>query len=73
MQINFNIEGKVKINTSQYVRDMLKSFEYKMELREKVKTPADEHLFKINKNAKKLDKKKAKVFHTTVAKGLLLC
>lgn len=35
--------------------------------------PWNEKLFKVDKTARNLDKKKAEEFHTFVAKGLFLC
>ena len=70
MKFVFNDNGGVMIDMKDYVQDMVN--EYPDELHGKSKTPANEKLFKVNENSKKLDTKKAETFHTMVAKGLFL-
>ena len=72
IQIDYSIPGEVKINMTRYIEKMIDEFPFKNELKKGVKTTAGDHLFKVNKNATKLDKKLKDVFHTTVAKSLFL-
>ena len=55
---------------TDYIKDMLE--EYPEDVKGKSKTPANEKLFRVNENSTKLDKEKAEVFHTFVAKGLFV-
>jgi hypothetical protein len=50
---------------------MVNDFNY--QIKKSAKTPAADHLFKINNNCKKLNKTMAEDFHTFVAKGLFVC
>jgi hypothetical protein len=54
---------------------MLEDFQYKDQLHliKNVTTPAAEYLFQVNNEAQKLERNLAEEFHTTVAKGLVLC
>ena len=57
--------------TDYVQRDMLDVYEGEIS-KKKVKTPATEHLFRIEKNSPQLDKRQAEHFHTMVAKGLFV-
>ena len=57
--------------TDYVQRDMLDVYEGEIS-KKKVKTPATEHLFRIEKNIPQLDKRQAEHFHTMVAKGLFV-
>ena len=70
MDFDFSVEGCVKVDMTKYVKEMLE--EYPEELKGKSMTPANEKLFKVNESSTRLEKEKAEVFHTTVAKGLFL-
>ena len=56
MTFNFEEENKLKIIMTEYVDNMINDFQYKNEIKDKVKTPAAEHIFKINKKCNKLNK-----------------
>ena len=68
MTLDFSIKGKVMVKMIKYVKEMMEDFqEYKA-----AKTPAGELLFKT-RECNKFNKEKTEIFHTMVAKGLLLC
>ena len=71
MVLDYSETGKVKIDMTDYVEKMVEEFEY--ELPQSAKTPAAEHLFKINNNCEKLNEKMSTDFHTFTAKGLFVC
>ena len=57
---------------TRYIEKMIEEFPFTNELKLGVKTPAGDHLFKVNKSANKLNNKLKDVFHTTVAQALFL-
>ena len=69
MLLDFSTPGQVKIDMTDYVKDMIE--EFPMELDGKAATPANDHLFTIDKGSK-IDALKAEAFHTFVAKALFL-
>ena len=71
MILDYSEPGKVKIDMTDYVEKMVEEFEY--ELPKSAKTPAAEHLFKVNDKCEKLNDKLASDFHTFTAKGLFVC
>ena len=70
MKIDFGIKGTVIIDMVKYVCDMITEFPVK--ITKTAKTPAGDKLMEVG-NEKVLDKQRAEVYHTTVAKGLFLC
>ena len=70
MKLVFDDNKGIKIDMKDYVRDMIN--DYPDELSGKSKTPANEKIFKVNEKIQKLKKEKAELFHTMVAKGLVL-
>jgi len=73
MTLDFTEAGKVKIKMENYVKKMYEEFPYQEELgNKKASTPASATLFKVNIDCDKLNKGKAEVFHTWVAKALFL-
>ena len=70
MKIDFGIKGTVIIDMVKYVCDM--STEFPVKITKTAKTPAGDKLMEVG-NEKVLDKQRAEVYHTTVAKGLFLC
>ena len=73
MTLDFTEAGKVKIKMENYVKKMYNEFPYQEELgNKKTSTPASATLFKVNIDCDKLNKGKAEVFHTWVAKALFL-
>ncbi len=71
MILDYGTKGKLKIDMVDYIEKMIEDFEY--EFKEKAKTPAAEHLFKVDENCGKLNKKMTEDFHTYTAKALFLC
>ena len=71
MKLDYREEGKVKINTTDYLRKTLNDLSSKNQ--GWVIMPASNHLFEVNKTTRKLSEKDAQAFHTIVAKLLLLC
>ena len=69
MTLDYSTPGEVKIDMVDYVKAMIEDFP--VELDGKVSTPANDHLFKIDKG-KPLGEMKKEVFHGTVAKALFL-
>ena len=73
MTLDFTEAGKVKIKMETYVKKMYEEFPYQDELgNKKASTPTSVILFKVNIDCEKLNKEKAEVFHTWVAKALFL-
>ena len=73
MILDYSQKGKVNIDMTSYVRNMLESFPMKFSKLDTVRTPATETLFNQGqKKRQKLEKQQAEIFHTTVAKGLFL-
>ena len=74
MLLDYSTPGVVKIDMSDYIRKILKEFQYLKEVgTTEAKTPAAEYLFKTNEECKKLKQDKKEEFHTTVAKMLFQC
>ena len=72
MVFDFNEKGKVKIDMSEYVKNMLEDFPEKLNSSDIVAMPATDNLFNHGQG-KKLDKADAEAFHMMVAKALFLC
>ena len=70
MIFDFSEKGKLKINMSKYVKDMIKSFPE--DSTGHAKNPATSNLFEPSKG-NKLSQEQAEAFHTAVAKGLFIC
>ena len=68
--VDFTEKGKFITDMVKYVESMIDDFPVK--LNEGAKTPAAENLLDIG-TGKLLNKGKAELYHTTVAKGLFLC
>ena len=73
MILDYSNKGEVIIDMKNYVENIIKSFPDQEAIKKNATTPAAEHLFKVNKNCKKLDEKRAQIFHNIVAKGLFVC
>ena len=69
--LDFSEKGKVKIDMTDYTKKMVGEFPEKM--REGVKCPWTEKLFKVDEKSKPLERERAKLFHTFVMKGMFLC
>ena len=74
MIFEYEDEGKVKVNMSSYVKNMLDDFPVKLKKSQTAATatPAGEGLYNLGQG-RKLSKKDAEAFHTMVAKGLFVC
>ena len=73
MRLNYSKEGKVQIDMTDYVTEMLESFPMKLPETKKVKTPADTNLFNVNADDLIfLTDNEKEIFHTMVAKGIFL-
>jgi hypothetical protein len=72
MRFDFSEEGKVKIDMSDYMKSMVAEFPEHIHPYESAPTPAADNLFS-NPESPKLDKARAEIFHTIVAKGLFAC
>jgi hypothetical protein len=70
MVLDYSQPGKVMVDMSNYVKDMLNEFPDKLKTR---KVPWNESLFKIETNQPLLGRRKAETFHSFVAKALFLC
>jgi len=70
MTLDYSTKGKVKISMYNYIDKLL--MELPSDMNGGVKTPAESHLFNVNKDAKKLQEDKAQLFHHLVAKLLYL-
>ena len=71
MTLDYSQQGRLIVDMQDYVSNMLQAFNY--ELVKTAKSPAAEHLFKVNNKCEKLNLKMKEDFHTNVAKGLFLC
>ena len=71
MTLDYGTPGSVKIDMCDYVEMVIK--EFPEEITGVARTPAADHLFRVNVGEQKLDALKAEQFHTTVAKCLFLC
>ena len=71
MNLDFSKPGMVKVDMIKHIEEMIKEFPEEIPNSVK-KCPWNEELFKVNPSAKLLEDKKAKVFHTFVAKALFI-
>ena len=72
MILDFSEKGKVKIDMTSYVSQMVDEFPVDFGPDDVQKTPAASNLFAEGEGPE-LDKKRKEQFHTTVAKGLFIC
>ena len=70
MTLDYMTKGRVKISMYDSIEKML--MELPSDMNGSVKTPAASHLFNANKDATKLPKNTAQLFHHLVAKILYL-
>ena len=71
MTLDYTLPGSLKVDMTRYVNAMVE--EFPDDLSGKATCAWNENLFKVNKDAKKLSKEKAAIFHTFVMKGMFLC
>ena len=69
MTFDFSIKGEVQVKMLDYVERMLSEFPMSLKTTDTELAPANKHLFEAG-HGKKLEKNKAEIFHTTVARGL---
>ncbi|MGC9193777.1 MAG: Ty1/Copia family ribonuclease HI [Thermoplasmata archaeon] len=72
MVFDFSQEGQVKVDMVDYISNMVEEFPMNLKPTDTAPTPASENLF-AEGDGLKLDKDKAELFHTFVAKGLFAC
>ena len=72
MTFDFSQNGKVIVDMSDYITNMVEEFPIKLKATDTAPTPACDDLF-AEGNGDKLNKDDAEVFHTFVAKGLFAC
>ena len=71
MTIDFSVEGKVKFYMFDYIEQVLSEVDSKL-MAGASTTPAATHLFEVDDDAVKLNKKEADAFHRNVARLLFL-
>ena len=71
MTLDYTKKGEVKIDIRKYVKDMIDVFPVNIEKSQAVTSPATKKNLKMD-GSKPLNKSKAELFHTTVARGLFL-
>ncbi len=64
MTFDYSFEKEVRINMWDYLRKVIK--EFPKEITGVCATPANDHLFKVQEDGRKLSKELAEVFHHTV-------
>jgi hypothetical protein len=72
MELDYTTKGEVKIGMTDYVKDILNTVPIKLRDKDTAKTPAGHKLFNEG-NGGLLNKERAELFHTMVAKGLFIC
>ncbi|KAG7371066.1 reverse transcriptase RNA-dependent DNA polymerase [Nitzschia inconspicua] len=70
MWLDYTEEGVLQVDMRPYVKSMIEDFPEKIGTS---RNPWTEKLFQTDDKSKKLEKKKAKDFHTFVMKGMFLC
>ena len=69
MVLNYSEKGKIVVDMSDYIKDMLEEFPVKFKDKEKVATPAADHLFKAGKGRRlEMQLVRAETFHMIVCK-----
>ena len=71
MIFDWSDQGKVHVDMTTYVENMVDEFPVKFKKTETAATPAAEDLFQKG-NGKTLEKSRQEAYHTTVAKGLFV-
>ena len=72
MTLDFSSPGELKVTMIPYVKEIVEQFSQHDPGESTTKTPAAEHLFKVNEEARALSEWQAKVFHNFVVKSLFL-
>ena len=71
MIFDYSEKGKLKIDMTSYVQDMIDEFPEELDPDEEVSSPSTDSLFKTGQS-KKLDSSRSEKYHTLVAKGLFV-
>jgi hypothetical protein len=71
MTLDYTLPGTLKVDMTQYVKAIIE--EFPENLSGKSACAWSENIFKVNEDAKKLDKETAAIFHTFDMKGMFLC
>ena len=71
MVLDYSERRKIVVDMTGYIKDMLAEFPVKFKDKEKVATPAADHLFEAGKG-RRLDCNRAEMFHMVVANGLFV-
>ena len=71
MKLDYHDHGKVKIDTTDYLKNILDDLPRKYQ--GGAITPAVNHIFEVNNTTRKLSKGYTQAFHTIVTKLLFLC
>ena len=72
MMFKYEEDGTVNIDMRDYVNDLIDDFPRKLNAGEHALTPAADALFDTSKDTNLLERGRAELFHTGVAKGLYL-
>ena len=72
MTLDFSIPGELKIIMICYVTENVELFSQYDNSKSTAATPADEHLFKVNKDANSLTEQQMTIYHNFVADRLFL-
>ena len=70
IQLDFTVAGRVKITIFEYIQEMLEDFQKFDPSKTVSRTPAADHLLKVQDDQSKLNEQKAQTFHTFTAKAL---
>eukprot|EP00978_Attheya_sp_CCMP212_P045636 scaffold354176_cov26-Attheya_sp.AAC.1 len=70
MILDFSIEGVLRLDMCDYVKNMIKDFPEKLGVSQ---SPWTEKLMKVDETSKLLPDKRREIFHTFVMKGMFLC
>ena len=71
MTLDYSLPGVLRVDMTKYVKSMIDDFPVKLE--GVGKFPWTDKLFTVDTKSKKLEHEKAKIFHTFVMKGMILC
>ena len=70
MNLDYTESGLVKVSMESYVKEIIE--EFPEEITKAAKTCASDHLFRVNAEGKKLEMRRAELFHRYVAKLLFI-
>ena len=70
MDMDWSVKGQIMIHMSEYNKETVSMCPESLE--KPVKAPAGEHSLKVNVDCAKLDKKRARLFHTLTARNLFV-